>query len=335
MPDAAAQSESGRMPDATEPDIQPSVGVVVLHWNRVEETTQCIQSLSRLQYRRFQIFVVDNGSEISLDSQLAVDIENLSIIRSRENLGFAGGCNLGIRASVDAGCDFVWLLNNDAVVDPDALRYLVEVAKDRPAAGIVGSTILERDNGRIVNHVGGQLKPYSGLTVHLGKGESYPLTSAQDKPQPSFVTGCSMLACLPMMRDVGLMDEGYFLYWEDVDWCVRARRKGWDIAVAYKSVVYHKGSSSVGYGSPLKSYYLARNSIRFVWKLYPWLLPVSLVWWPRRHFLNHIWRGRYLHAKMSLRALFDALFRRVIVPQVGQGDAVGLEKKVIRSESWL
>jgi GT2 family glycosyltransferase len=169
----------------------------------------------------------------------------------------------------------------------------------------------------------------------LGKGEPYPSSAAKNGLPVSFVTGCSMLARLRMIRDVGLMDEGYFLYWEDVDWCVRARRKGWDIAVAYNSLVYHKSSSSVGYGSPLKSYYVARNSIRFIWKLYPWLFPLSIAWWPRQHLLNHIVRGRFVHARMSIRALFDALFRRVIVPQGGQGDIKAAKKTVIHSESYL
>lgn len=335
MIEIAAQSRSGGSLDSTNEDDPPRVGIVVLHWNRIDETRRCIQSLSRLRYKHFHVFVVDNGSDIPLDGLLSEDFRNLSIIRSSENLGFAGGCNVGIRESAEDGCDFVWLLNNDAIVDPDALRHLIEVAEEQPVCGVVGSAILEYDDRQVINHIGGQLNPYKGLTIHLGKGESYP-SSADKKNSPlSFVTGCSMLARMRMIRDVGLMDEGYFLYWEDVDWCVRARRKGWDIAVANESLVYHRSSSSVGYGSPLKSYYVARNSIRFVWKRYPWLLPFSIAWWPRQHLLNHILRGRFQHARLSFRAPLDALLGWVLVPQGVQANISVLKKKVNCSESFL
>ena len=130
---------------------------------------------------------------------------NIRIIRSSENIGFAGGCNIGITASIDDGCDFVWLLNNDTTIDPSALSYLVAEAEAVRSAGIIGSTILEDDNRNIVNHMGGRIYPYSGLCVHLEKGSQYVSALKKSAISPSYVTGCSMLARVKMIQEVGLL----------------------------------------------------------------------------------------------------------------------------------
>ena len=318
MPDTLVHSRSSKsMRDSTQA-YQPRVGVIVLHWNKIAETRLCIQSLSNLHYQNLRIFLIDNGSDIDLESLVGEEFSNIRVIRSNENIGFAGGCNIGISASIEDGCEFVWLLNNDTTVDSSALGYLVEKAEAVKPAGIIGSTILEKDNRNIVNHMGGRIYPYLGLCVHLGKGSQYVSAPKESDINPSYVTGCSMLARVKMIQEVGLLDEGYFLYWEDADWCVRAQRMGWKIAIAYESEVYHEGSSSLGSASPLKGYYLARNSLRFVYKLYPWLSPLALVWWPRRYFLNHVLRGRFQHARMAFRGLIDVLLQRVLIPEGSQ-----------------
>lgn len=326
MPESSTRSDMSKRVEDFHPADQPRVGVIVLHWNRIAETTLCIRSLSHLRYQNLQIYVIDNGSDVLLESSLDEAFSNVRIIRSSENIGFAGGCNLGINASINDGCAFVWLLNNDTTVDPSALSYLVAEAEAARLTGIIGSTILEDDNRNIINHMGGRIYPYFGLCVHLEKGNQYVPALKKSDIKPSYVTGCSMLARVTMIQEVGLLDEGYFLYWEDADWCVRARRMGWKIAIACESEVYHKASSSLGSASPLKSYYLARNSLRFAGKLYPWLFPLALVWWPRRYFLNHVFRGRFQHARMALRGLVDVLLRRVVIPESGQSGVRGRKK---------
>ena len=189
---------------------QPRVGVIVLHWNDFNETSICIRSLSKLRYENHIIIVIDNGSVIPLWNQLNGQLLNIRIIRSSENVGFAAGCNIGIDAAIGQGCEFVWLLNNDTIVDRDALSYLIEKAGKERTAGIIGSTILEKENKGIVNHVGGLVYPHLGLCVHLGRGEQYELVLKKSKKSPTYITGCSMLARVEMIREVGLMDEGYF-----------------------------------------------------------------------------------------------------------------------------
>lgn len=309
---------------------KPRVGVIVLHWNAFDETSSCIQSLSKLRYENHMIIVVDNGSVIPLQDQLNEQYLNIRIVRSSENVGFAAGCNVGINAVIEQGCEFVWLLNNDTIVDRDALSYLIEKAKEERSSGIVGSTILEKGNESIVNHVGGWVYPYLGLCVHLGKGEQYELVQKKRKIRPKYITGCSMLARVEMIQELGLMDEGYFLYWEDADWCLRAKKRGWNIAMAYESIVYHKGSSGLGATSPLKGYYLARNSLRFVFKFYPWLFPLAIIWWPRRHFINHLLKGRFTHAKMALRGGLDFVKGRVVLPETEGGGTNSHHHKMVQ-----
>ncbi len=309
---------------------KPLVGIIVLHWNAFDETSICIQSLSKLRYENHIIIVIDNGSVIPLQSQLNEQLLNIRIIRSSENIGFAAGCNVGINSAIEQGCEFVWLLNNDTIVDRDALSYLIEKAGKERTAGIIGSTILEKENERIVNHVGGWIYPHLGLCVHLGRGRQYEFVLKQRKISPTYITGCSMLARVEMTREVGLMDEGYFLYWEDADWCLRAKKRGWDVAMAYESVVYHKGSSGLGPTSPLKGYYLARNSLRFVFKFYPWLLPLAIIWWPRRHFVNHLFRRRFVHARMALQGMLDFVKGRVVLPELDGNTASDHSHGVMR-----
>jgi len=299
----------------------PRVGVIVLHWNAVSETRQCVESLRNINYPNFMVFLIDNGSTLALEEFLDKEESGVQIIRSNENLGFSGGCNIGIRASIEAECDFVWLLNNDTTVHPDALMYLVKKAEVQPLAGIIGSTILEQEDKNVINHMGGRINPFVGRCFHLEQGKKYSEFRSAGIATPSYVTGCSLLARVAMAEEVGLLDEGYFLYWEDADWCVRARRHGWGIAIADDSLVYHAGSGSLGSMSILKGYFLARNSIRFILKFYPWLAPLAIFWWPRWHFINHILRGRFQHAKMSVRGLSDFFMRRVIIPNNDQNSA--------------
>lgn len=204
----------------------------------------------------------------------------LTLVRIGENLGFAGGNNVGLRLVLARGeFSFVWLLNNDTVVRPDTLRALVRRMTERPEAGICGSKLLYyRDPGVIQGLGGASYNQWLGTNRHLGYLE--PEAAAGDRDVEAdldYVIGASMLVGRRFLEEVGLLSEEYFLYFEELDWVYRARGR-FALAYAADSVVYHKEGGSAGTGAPEKKsrqvdYFVTRSKLLFTWKFVPWALP--------------------------------------------------------------
>lgn len=210
----------------------------------------------------------------------------LVLVDTGANLGFAGGCNVGIRyAMKQPDCAFVWLLNNDTVVEPDALSALVRRCGQDTAIGICGSLLLFYDEPGTVQAAGGaRYNPVTTRAEHVGG-----LLPRSDVPPDheveratDYVVGASMLVTRAFVETVGLMEEDYFLYFEELDWTRRAAGR-FRLAFARDSIVYHKegrtiGSNSVAASkSPLADFYLARNRVRIARRYYPMLLPLTFV----------------------------------------------------------
>jgi GT2 family glycosyltransferase len=217
--------------------------------------------------------VIDNGSSDGSEEFLRRNLKEVEIIQSGANLGFAGGCNVGVRYALEQGADYVWLLNNDAVADPDALTMLVEALEGKSTAGIAGSKIYYHDNPRRIWFAGGiwekgRLRMRQRGANLLDKGE-YDRTC-----EIGAVSGCSMLVRSSAIRKVGLMDENYFLYWEDTGWCARAQEKGYSVLFVPTSHVRHKVSSSTVSSSFSQYYYFTRNGFYFLRCHDPLRIPV-------------------------------------------------------------
>jgi len=206
----------------------------------------------------------------------------LVLIRTGGNLGFAGGNNVGLRYVLARGdFDAVWLLNNDTVVEPQALKGLLDRLDEKPAAGMVGSTLLHYDEPeRIQARAGGWYCRWIGLPWHLGR-----LQSVSDPPQRerverwmTYVVGASLLVSRGFLETVGLMCEDYFLYFEETDWALRGRGR-FELAYAPESRVYHKIGRSIGTSSdprrksPTCDYYALRNRLLFTRRFFPEALP--------------------------------------------------------------
>lgn len=284
------------------PDAAPLVYVIILNWNGTHDTLECLDSLTKLEYDNYRILVVDNGSTESCLDQVKEKHPMLELIQNTDNLGFAGGCNIGIQHALRNNASYVWLLNNDTVVEPVALHTLVDVTEEDPMCGIVGSKILYYDNRMTLNHVGGSINPWLGICEHVGFNE-FDKGQHNKSFKVDYVTGCSLLARREMVDQIGLMDDRYFLYYEETDWCVRAQRAGWKVKVSPGSIVYHKVSRSIGKDNPIQYFYFSRNSLRFISRNFPHLLLLSIFWWPRYHFVNHLLNGRFHHLKQSCRGL--------------------------------
>lgn len=232
----------------------------------------------------------------------------LTLIRSGGNLGFAGGCNLGIRAAGLEAFSFFWLLNTDTVAHREALGALVRRAEREPRVGIVGSTIRYYDKPDVVQALGGaQMDPASLVSRHIGAGlhlDDHTLDAAAVERDMFYVMGASMLVSRRFIRDVGPMQEDYFLYYEEIDWAMRGRGR-FTCAYAPDSHVFHKSGASSSKVLPAFTanlYY--RNRVRFATRFFPERLVAV-----RRalvvELLRHALHGRWTHVRIVASTLLD------------------------------
>lgn len=242
------------------------VAIVLLNWNGWKDTLECIKSLRKIRYENAKIIVVDNGStdvSVEMIKQHAPDV---LLLQSPENLGFGGGCNIGIRHALKQNNDFVWLLNNDTVVDPYALNHMIETYFEYDDIGIVGSItydFIEKDKVYIKTD---KVQRWGGGRVNYFLGKTSANTRESDIANIGFVTGCSSLIHKDIFDRVGLLDEDIFLYWDDVDFSKRVMNANYQLKVSLHSKVYHKLSASSGKFSETSMYHNSRSSVIFFYK---------------------------------------------------------------------
>jgi GT2 family glycosyltransferase len=245
---------------------EKKVTVIIPNWNGIDHILGCLESLLNVDYSNFDVIVVDNNSGDGSPKAIADRFPNVQIMRNSHNLGFAEGCNVGIRQALTSGSAYVWLLNNDAIVDVQSLKSLVYTAEQDNSIGMTGSKLCYYDDPDIVWGV--------GMEISWIRGETYPIGWHQrDTGQfnkcsdVEGLSGCSLLIKRRVCEEVGLMDKDYFLYAEEIDWCVRARQKGFRCICVPESIVFHKeGASSKENYRPIFSYYDTRNMLRTISK---------------------------------------------------------------------
>jgi GT2 family glycosyltransferase len=228
------------------------IHAVVLNWNGAERAIACVRSLQALQEPAPHVVVVDNGSTDGSADVLRARLPGVELACAEHNRGFAAGCNVGIARARLAGADWVWLLNNDTAVRPGALAALLERAGVDARIGAVGSWL-----------VGESAKVWGGGRVSFLSGLPHHLHAPAAERSLDFLQGASLLLRCAALDDVGMLDEGFFLYWEDTDLCYRLRRAGWRLAVAGGAEVDHAGYGSIALRSPAWDYHFTASSVRF------------------------------------------------------------------------
>jgi GT2 family glycosyltransferase len=236
------------------------VVVVILNYNGWRDTAACVSSCQKLTYTNFRILVLDNGSTDGSETLLRERYPEMEIIQTGKNLGFAGGNNAGIRQVLEQKADFVWLLNNDTIVEPQCLALMVRAAGTDDRVGMVGSKIYYHHAPKTLWFAGGEIDlGKGGLTRHIGQDER-DVGSYNKLGETGYITGCSILASREMIEEVGLLEEEYFLYFEDVDWSLRARRKGWKLLYQPEAKLWHKeGAQTDKIYTERFIYYFLRN----------------------------------------------------------------------------
>ncbi len=260
----------------------PLVYIVVLTWNGKADTLECLQSLRASSYPNARILVVDNASTDRTLEAVQAFSTSVEVIRNSTNRRFAGGNNVGIRRALEAGADFVLLLNNDTVVDKDLLSELVAAAQRDPGIGVVGPKIYYSSDPRRIWYAGGKIQWWAGWISHVGIRQ---IDSGQYRhtAETDYVTGCCMLVRRDVIERIGLLDERYFMYGEDVDWCLRARHAGYRIVIEPRAMLWHKLSVSAGgHLSWFKNWNKLKSNLRLMWryaKPYHWVtIPVGMLY---------------------------------------------------------
>ncbi len=220
------------------------VTIVVLNWNRKEETLACVESLMSAELGGARILVVDNGSRDGSVEALRARFPDLPLIALAENRGYAGGNNVGLGAALRGGAQAVLLLNNDTRVAPDFLQPLVDAMNQSPEAAAVTSAILRFDRPEMLDIAFSQVRFHERHVVQLQGVNALVGEGFDRRREVEIAVGCAMLIRAEALRRVGLFDEAYFAYHEDVDWCLRARQAGYHHFFEPYSRVFHRGSSS-------------------------------------------------------------------------------------------
>lgn len=257
----------------------PAAWVVVLNWNGLAETLECLESLSRLRYGNVHAVVVDNGSTGPEAEAIAARFPAVEVLRNSTNLGYAGGNNVGIRHALRQGAQYIWLVNNDAVVEEESLSALIAAAEHQPTVGLLSPVVYDYTPARSIQ--------FAGTIVDHAAETHYTLRSIDEardaaKRGPLGLWGTALLLKRQVVEQIGLLDERYFAYHEDMDYCLRALARRFDTLVVPEAAVFHKDGRALGSpASPIKEYLMVRNWY-LLWRSY------------LRGWRRHTYPSRYL-----------------------------------------
>jgi len=266
--------------------------IVILNWNGKRDTLECLESVRKMETGGWEAetVVVDNASTDESVEEIKRRYKDITILRNDQNLGFAAGNNVGIKYALTHGADHVLLLNNDTLVEKNLINELLKVMEEDKTIGIVGPKIYfasgyeyhysrykDEERGRIIWYAGGKIDWQNVYAFHRGVDE-VDHGQYEKGGETDFVSGCCMMIKKEVFEKIGLLDPKYFLYFEDNDFCQRAKKLGFKIFYAPKAIVYHKNAaSSEKPGSVLHQYYQTRNRFLFGLRYAPWRSKLALL----------------------------------------------------------
>jgi GT2 family glycosyltransferase len=260
---------------------QPIVYVIVLTWNGMTDTIECLKSLAGLSYPNVRVLMVDNASSDDTVAIVRREFPGVEVIVNESNLRFAGGNNVGIRHALERGAEYVLLLNNDTVVDPDFIGHLMRPLDQDPSAGMAAPKIYYFDKPKKIWFAGGRIEWWKGWISHIGIREN-DFGQHDSIRRVDYLTACCILVKREVIDRIGMLDERYTMYGEDADWCIRAVRAGYELLYVPSAVVWHKiSASSGGHLSWFKNWNKLKSQLRLMGryaKPYHWAtIPVAMM----------------------------------------------------------
>ncbi len=251
------------------------IGIIIVHWKNKKQISKCLDSIALIKTKtyQYQTILVDNASGDSLN-EFTEKYPKIVIIRNSENLGFSGGYNIGIKHALTLKSDFVFILNDDTYVHPLILDNLFNTQK-KYNAGIVSPKIyfaphyeyhkkryISNQLGKVIWFAGGKFDWVNLIGYHKGV-DQVDVGQFNNEKEEDFATGAGMLIQRKVFEQIGLLDERYFLYYEDLDFSFRARLKGFKLLFSPQAIMWHSNAGSSSSGSALQDYYITRNRFLF------------------------------------------------------------------------
>ncbi len=283
----------------------PYIISIILNKDRREDSLECLASLEKNDYPKHKVIFLDAGSGDGSVEAVRASFPATQVVPLRDNKGYAGNNNVGIKLALEQGADWVFVLNEDTVLSPDCLKLLAEVGESDPKIGIVGPMVYHHDEPTIIQSAGGSLGPY-WESIHLAKDEVD--TGQYTKPhEVEWISGCGIMVRRQVIEQLGMLDERFFIYWEETEWCLRAAKGGWRIMHVPQAKLWHKGVQRNYKPKPSLMYYSTRNRFLMYAKhkapLKVWLhawgqtlrtlisWTVKPKWRAMRRHRNAMWRG--------------------------------------------
>lgn len=290
----------------------PAVWCIVLAYNGIDLTLGCLTTLRTQDYPDLHLLVVDNASTDGTVEILRAQAPNVEVLPASTNLGYAGGNNLGMCYALAHGADLLFLVNNDTRLDPHCVTTLVEEIQRAPICGAVGPMVYTWDNWQTISSAGGVVDWAVADAINVGAGETdrgqYPPRSVD------FVNGCGIMVSKAAIERVGLIDERFFMYWEETDWCLRMREAGLDVRFQPAAKMQHKAPLTWQQQNPLTLYYMGRNRLFFFARHGQGTQRVGAVMGAAKGLLHGVaqnWRtGNHAASEAARQALIDGVMRR-------------------------
>ena len=246
----------------TESTPAPRVIVILLNWNGIGDTLECIESVRNLDYSDMRIVVVDNGSTDDSITVLRRRYPSITLLESKRNLGFTGGNNLGIAKALEMGAEYVWLLNNDTIVEKGALKELVKGISESVEIGLASPLIYFHDSREKIQFCGSVIDWKNQRIRHI---ESLEELAKVEPGESLSLWGTALLMKRRTLTDVGYLSEKYFAYHEDEEYCLRVARAGYRCAVVPEARIFHKNSRSTGSNDAPMQVFLRSRNLFFLW----------------------------------------------------------------------
>lgn len=245
--------------------MKDKVGIVLVNYNGEKFQNECIRSIKEMEYTNYEIILVDNGSRDKSVELVKKEFDDIHIIETGENCGVAKGNNIGIKKSMELGCEYILLLNNDTEVDKFMLTHMMKKASKEV---MVTCKMYYFSPNNVIWCAGGKINWKDALTEHFGEGE-IDKGQCDESKFVEYTPTCCLLIHKSIFESVGIMDENYFMYYDDTDFVVRANSKGYKIWYESSAKLWHKVSSSSGGAvSKISTYFLIRNRLYFINKFY-------------------------------------------------------------------
>ena len=284
---------------------QPYVISVILNTNRRDDTLECLASLQQSTYQNQHSLVLDNHSTDGSVEAIRHAFPTVQVIELTDNLGYAGNNNVGIQAAMDQHADWIFILNEDTILETDCLENLVRLGESDSQIGMVGPMVYHHDEPNMIQSAGGHVNRY-WIATHDGQDELDRGQFAEPR-SVDWLTGCSILVRRAVIEQVGMFDARFFIYAEEEEWCLRAKKAGWRLMHVPQAKLWHKGVKRDYNPKPSVIYYMTRNHFLLLAKhrapLSAWVVrwadtlrtltswTIKPKWRCKRQYRDAMWRG--------------------------------------------